>query len=373
MLSAANCVKALAILACVAFCASAVAGCKKRQNGPAYQVEDLAVGAAHACAVMRDDSLRCWGKNDRGQLADGTHDDRLLPVHIESPGHVSQIFAGADTTCVLLDEGARVRCWGGREGLAAAADHLHDVTELALGPTFACALLKSADVMCWLSSHGGPEPKRQENLPPILALAAGREHVCAIVREDGSVRCWGKNESGQLGDGSTTERTQPTSVPNLRGVIHIAAGDAHTCATLLDRTVSCWGKNDHGQVGDGTLVDRHEPTRVAGLESVRATAAGDAHTCARLYDGSVRCWGSNDAGQQNNGTHEQRNTPGMISGLFDVQQLGLGAGTVCVRLAGAGALVGPAKPAVRCWGKNDSGQAGDGSRSERPVPVTVRW
>jgi len=363
---------AVAVLS-VALVSGAAAGCKKRQKGPGFQADDLALGAAHACALMKDGSVRCWGKNDAGQLGDKARENRARPVLLEAPSHASELFAGGAATCATLDDGANVSCWGGADSLVAAANALHDVAQLAIAPTFACARFKAGTVSCWGSSPaaasaGDPASERAPapipNLDAVHAIAVGEHHACAVLKEDGSVRCWGKNESGQLGDGTTVDREVPTAVPNLRGVIQIAAGGAHTCVTLIDRTASCWGENRFGQLGDGTRIDRHAPTPVSRLEAVRAVALGDGHSCARLYDGTLRCWGKNDAGQQNDGTHTDREVPGMISGLFDVQQLALGNGTVCARLADG---------AVRCWGRNEYGQAGDGTREERPVPVTVRW
>ncbi|WP_394821337.1 RCC1 domain-containing protein [Pendulispora albinea] len=342
----------LAVAACL------LGSCKKRQKGPAFQADDIAVGGAHACAVMKEGFLRCWGRNDLGQLGDGTRANRLRPVRLESPTRVTQVAAGGSTTCATLEDGAAITCWGELAGDTAS---LHDVAEIAIGPHQACARSKAGKVACW---GAGRAPVPVDDLDEVHSIAVGGEHVCAILKEDGSVRCWGKNDLGQLGDGTTMDRPKPVAVSGVRGAIQIATGAAHTCITTLDRTASCWGSNRYGQLGDGTRTDRPSPVPVDRLDAVRAVALGDGHTCARLYDGTLRCWGQNDSGQQNDGTHTDREVPGMISGLFDVQQLALGNGTVCARLADG---------AVRCWGRNEYGQAGDGTHEERPVPVTVRW
>ena len=135
-----------------------------------------------------------------------------------------------------------------------------------------------------------------------VAITAGDYHTCAIL-DDGSVSCWGYNSYGQLGDGTTTQRTTPTQTSSLgtdRTAVAITAGDYHTCAILDDGSVSCWGYNDYGQLGDGTTTDRNTPTQTSSLGTDRtavAISAGRYHTCAILDDGSVSCWGYNNYGQ----------------------------------------------------------------------------
>ena len=142
-------------------------------------------------------------------------------------------------------------------------------------------------------------------------------HTCAIL-DDGSVSCWGQNNFGQLGDGTTTDRNAPTQISSLgtdRTAVAITAGDFHTCAILDDGSVSCWGSNNYGQIGDGTTTDRNTPTPTSSLGTDRtavAITAGGLHTCAILDDGSVSCWGSNWDGQLGDGTTTDRTTPTAI-------------------------------------------------------------
>jgi hypothetical protein len=150
------------------------------------------------------------------------------------------------------------------------------------------------------------------------ALAGGADHTCAIL-DDGSVRCWGYNSNGQLGDGTNTDRNTPTALsswPSGRTAVAITAGSYHTCAILDDGSVRCWGSNSDGQLGDGTTTDRNTPTTLSGWPSGRtavAISAGYYHTCAILDDGSVRCWGYNSDGQLGDGTTTSRNTPTALS------------------------------------------------------------
>jgi hypothetical protein len=129
-----------------------------------------------------------------------------------------------------------------------------------------------------------------------VAIAAGADHTCALLM-DGTAQCWGRNDFGQLGDGSTTDRLTPVSVSGLSNAVAIAAGETHTCALLSDGTAQCWGDNGYGQLGDGSTTDSATPVAVSSLGDAVAIAAGWKHSCALLGDGTARCWGLNDYAQ----------------------------------------------------------------------------
>src|SRR5581483_5454341 len=204
----------------------------------------------------------------------------------------------------------------------------------------------------------------------------GESHSLAVTT-DGSVWAWGGNGSGQLGDGTTTDRATPARVGGLERVTPVAAGGgpygSHSLALDADGTVWAWGDNSHGELGDGTTTSHPTPTRVAGLGRVTAIAAGDAHSLALLDDGSVWAWGNNDAGQLGDATTDARPRPVQVRGLERVTAIAAGT-YFSLALTNDGS--------VWAWGANGSGQLGHDTSTSCPgflkdtpcsvVPVPVR-
>jgi alpha-tubulin suppressor-like RCC1 family protein len=310
-------------------------------NGLATGVQAIATGDVHTCALTAGGGVKCWGSNAYGQLGDGTTDAQLAPIDVTGLiSDVQAITAGGSHTCALTTAGG-VKCWG----------------DLATTPQDVPGLT------------GG-----------VSAIAAGFAHTCAIV--GGGVQCWGANDTGQLGNGTTTSSATPVDVTGLSsGVKAIAAGGApvdrftsggHTCAVTTGGGVQCWGWNDAGQLGDDTNMNRLTPVNVTGLGSgVQDVTAGDKHTCAITGDiaagtSGLRCWGDNRYGQLGVGTTEPYATPVQVGGFTSgVQTADAGSAHTCAVTAGGG---------LKCWGRNASGQVGNftiGAQSLLPVNVLV--
>ncbi|MBV7333689.1 cadherin-like domain-containing protein [Chloroflexi bacterium TSY] len=197
-----------------------------------------------------------------------------------------------------------------------------------------------------------------------LATGQGDDHTC-VVTSAGGLKCWGDNNDGEVGIGTTTDILTPVDVVGLSsGVAAVALGEDHTCAITTTGGLKCWGENGLGQVGNGVFADSLTPVDVVGLTSeVAAVFAGFAHSCAVTNAGAVKCWGGNEFGELGDGTMTNSNIPvdmlGLTSGGTAVAS---GRGHICV-LTSAGGL--------QCLGDNDKGQLGDGSTQQTSVPVDV--
>ncbi|HLH23916.1 MAG TPA: hypothetical protein VK066_15440 [Chloroflexota bacterium] len=254
---------------------------------------------------------------------------------------------------------------------------LENVTFVAAGGDHSLAVTADGTVWAWGSNSSGQlgdgttidrsAPVRVNgliNVPGgVEAVAAGLQYSLAL-KNDGTVWAWGTNEVGQLGNGTTDNQTAPVQVSGLTGVAAIVAGTSHALALKNDGTVWAWGANDMGQLGDSTNINRSTPVQVTGgMAGVRAIAAGLVHSLAAKNDGTVWAWGGNDAGQLGDGTTTSHSTPVQVGGGL-VNAVSLAAGSyhsLAVRNDGT----------VWAWGSNDMGQLGDGTTASRRTPVQV--
>jgi alpha-tubulin suppressor-like RCC1 family protein len=289
---------------------------------------------------------------------------------------ISALSVGERHGCALLSVG-RVECWGGNDrgqlGNGSTAEALASpvavsgaagVRALAAGNLHTCSLGAGATLRCWGDDQFGQ--LGDGSMRDATAIAARGQHTCAIAR-DGSVACWGGNDYGQLGDATTRLSPAPVVVATLAGVTALAAGDGHTCAVRTGGRVSCWGWNQYGQLGDGSTRDSPRPVD-AGTDGVTAVAAAR-HTCAVRRDGSVVCWGWNAYGQLGDGSTDDAARPVTVAGVREAIAIAVGAAHSCALVRDGSVL---------CWGDNYYGQLGRGtsgaadpSRPPPPAPVAV--
>jgi hypothetical protein len=355
-------------------------------------------GGDHFCVLTGVGGLKCWGLNFFGELGDGTNTDRSIPTDVSGlNAGVTDVSAGGQTTCAVVGGGAK--CWGGN-GDGAVGDGTTEqrlspvdvsglttgVSRVSVGYVHSCALTTVGGVLCWGENQHGElgDGTTTDRLTPVsvtgltsgvAAIATGldhshHDHTCALTTV-GGVKCWGDNQFGELGDGTTTDRSTPVDVSgatsNVRGIF---AGGTATCAVTTTGGASCWGHNDAGQIGDGTTTDRHTPVAVAGLTSGVSTMAlsqssagegiGGSHTCA-VVSGAVKCWGNNANGQMGDGTAGGNQ-------LTPVDVTGLGSGAVGVGLNFWGGCSVSDAGGVKCWG---IASVGDGTSIPRLTPVDV--
>jgi alpha-tubulin suppressor-like RCC1 family protein len=301
----------------------------------------IALGFVHGCALTKEGGVACWGVSTRGALGDGT----LRDPSGGGGGGGRRFCTGEHERCVPTP----------------IAD-LRDVAQVVAASSHSCARLTKGTVVCWGQNESGqlgdgtttarPKPTAVSGLTDAVEVAVGGTHSCAR-RKDGSVSCWGSNGAGELGDGTGQDHAAPKPVTNMRDVVQIACGKTRSCARLADGTVSCWG----GGV--------QKPAVVPNLSGVVDLVLGGRHACARTKDGAAMCWGDNENGQLGDGTTERRATPVRVNAITGATQLALGDAHTCAAVAKGGE--------TRCWGRNGSHQLGDGTVVARHDPTQTEY
>jgi alpha-tubulin suppressor-like RCC1 family protein len=355
-----------------------------RGSHPAPEVVSLAAAEARTCAITREGEVYCWGLSNRAELAGPSKDakrtwnarDKADSAYFEHPvalpiSGAKKLALGGEHSCALLEDGT-VKCWGiggycelgTRTQKPGIASGLSGVVDLAAGGHYTCAIDAKKTVKCWgtieLYTDCIRAPTAVGSLADATEVAVGSRHAC-VRRGDGSVWCWGRNEEGTLGRGDMkfALSMDPVEVRGLRAK-SIAAYRKVTCAIDLGGRVQCWGS------GGGMPRKSAVPIDV-GVANAKSVAVGEEAACAVLDDGSVRCWGDNRAGQLGDGTTKERTGSVVVRDSRGIAQVVLGGGWFTTY----GCSLGDGK--VSCWGGNDWGQLGDGTKSPRSAPAAVRW
>ena len=416
---------ALALLAAVTVSTAstpAAADGNEAPNAP-FAARAITGGSEHTCAILPSGRVKCWGQNLDGQLGQDSNGDvgdqpgelaALPAVNLGVGRTATAISAGIQHTCALLDDGT-VKCWGnggagrlGQGNTATLGDQPGEMAALApvdLGPgrtataitaggAHTCAVLDDGSVKCWGSNASGRLGQdNTENvgdqagelaaLAPVdlgpgrtaTAVSASFAHTCALL-DDGTVKCWGSGNSGQLGNDATGNvgdqagdmaALAPVNLGVGRTATAVSAGPQHSCALLDDGTVKCWGSGADGRLGQGsttTLGD--QPGEMAALAPVTLGAdavgvsAGSGHTCALLVGGSVKCWGAGRMLGQDT-IANIGDQAGEMAALVPVNLGGSAAGLAtgyfhsCVRFGDA---------SVKCWGNGGDGRLGQGNTTD---------
>ena len=243
----------------------------------------LATGLEHSCALHQNGSISCWGANWDGQLGNNTEEPSSVPVAVIGIEDATAISTGGGHSCAIHQNGT-ISCWG-----------RNDYGQLG-------------------NNTGGTEydrssaPVAVEGIEDATAISTGGGHSCAI-HQNGNISCWGNNYYGQLGNGTGAigdKSLVPVRVNGVSDAVAISAGGVHSCALLQNGNISCWGRNDYGQLGNGTGGTEYDrssvPVAVEGIEDATAISAGGGHSCAIHQNGKISCWGNNHFGQLGNNT-----------------------------------------------------------------------
>lgn len=356
-------------------------------GGVTLRASKISAGSLHSCAITDTGGLKCWGSNAYGQLGDGTVTNRLSPVDVVGmTSGIVAVSAGDGHTCAITSTGA-AKCWGynaqGQLGNYTTSQSNtpsqvfslgSGVAQISAGYAHTCAVTSSGAVKCWgfgIYGQLGNGSTANSNVPVdvstlgsnVATIAAGFYHVCARTT-DGAVKCWGYNDYGQLGNNSRTNSSTPVSPVGLSGVTELAVGSDHSCV-VASGLVKCWGRNVYGQLGDNSTTNRLTPIEVQSLGSeVVQLTAGSHFSCANLTSGIAKCWGDNQYGQLGDGTSTNRWLPVTVQGVGDsIEAIDGGNLHTCAKTSGG---------AVKCWGRNAEGQLGNNSTSNAVLtPSTV--
>ena len=250
----------------------------------------VSAGYGHTCGVTTAGGAYCWGINYWGQLGDGDTTRRTSPIAVGGGLTFATVSAAYFHTCGITIAGAAY-CWG-VNGTGQLGNGTTTAPQTCLGAP--CSMSPAAVV-------GGLT---------FATVSAGVYHTCAITTS-GAAYCWGYNGGGALGDGTwaDTKQTSPVAVVGGLTFAAVSAGSFHTCGVTTAGAAYCWGDNDNGQLGDGTTTPRAGPVAVLGGLTFVAVGAGDAHTCGITTAGAAYCWGFNGNGQLGDGTTTDQLSP----------------------------------------------------------------
>ncbi len=290
-------------------------------------------GYFHTCGLTPAGRAYCWGGNTWGTLGDGSTTASNRPVAVSGGPRFKAIESGSGHTCGVTDSG-QVYCWGLNDEGQAGDD--------------------------WVN-RAIVEPHLLPGNQFWVEVSAGHDHSCALTNE-GAAWCWGDNVTGHLGSGDTFNRSfQPVRVASPVSFTTVVAGYYQSCALADSGRMYCWGRNDQGQIGDGTNQNRFTPVAVAGDLRFRALGGGDAFMCGITTDGSTWCWGSNRTGELGEPTLPSQTAPVEVEGLPELRKIYGAGGAFTLRSAEAfGCGLTPSGEAW-CWGGSIRGGLWEGA------------
>ncbi|MEY4615249.1 MAG: hypothetical protein RJB66_209 [Pseudomonadota bacterium] len=351
-------------------------------SGTSYS--QISAGGSHTCGITTDDSLKCWGWNGESQLGDGSTNVQIsAPSPIDSGTSYAKVFAKSIHTCGITT-GGTLKCWGrntsGQLGdptinstnTPLTIDTSNSYAQIAAGFSHTCGITTGGTLRCWGDNSWGQvghqSPGTKIDLPTIIdggktysQITADNQHTCGLTT-GGTLKCWGSNDLGQLGDDHPSMSLTPRVIQNEVNTSQLSATQNRTCRIVSDSKIRCSGVNDRGQLGDGTLIDRHYFSDLITTDAYSKIHTGRYHTCAITTGGALKCWGWNGIGQLGDGTTTNKTTPITIDSGTSYNQISVGGSHTCGITSGG---------ALKCWGLNNSGQVGDGTTTNKTSPTTI--
>ncbi|WP_088286682.1 fibronectin type III domain-containing protein [Kineosporia sp. A_224] len=407
----------------------------------------VSVGQNHVCARKTDSTLWCWGSGGSGRLGNGGTSNLSSPVQVTAGTTYSTVSAGYDSTCAVRASDAAMRCWGnglyGALGNGGTADSTTPAvvsgalswSTVSVGDHYACGVTTAGALYCWgYNGYGNlgdgtttdrTTPVRESTSAATWATAAlspasssapalmtWQNHTCAL-RTTGALYCWGYNGSGQLGDGTTTQRLSPVQAGASTAWRSVSGGFSATCGLRSDQavwcfgddgsaqlgtyynnsagaptpllapatgftaggtgyhggcgvrsdgTLWCWGHGTYGQPGDGTTTTRYAPVQAGAASTWRSISAGTYTVCAVRTDDSLWCWGST--------TFDQTGVSG-ATGTITTPTAGPAGSWTSVSVGETHTCGIKTAGTLWCWGDNGLGTVGDGTTTDRTTPVQV--
>lgn len=337
----------------------------------------LSAGGMTTCEVREDATAWCWGRNDWGQIGDGTRDLRTSATQVQGAGW-RQVDTGGSSTCGVRTDGT-LWCWGlnkfgqlgGRDRKTVSTPRQvgtrTDWTSVSSSWTHACATATDGSLWCWGQNLRGQlgtgkvfaasnKPMRVAGGLTWSSVTAGGWHTCGIAT-NGAGYCWGDNMLGQVGDGTVVRRPAPTPIAGGRSFSQLSANFGRTCGVTTGREAYCWGENSYGELGNGNRLDSLVPVAVIGGAVWTSIAVANTSTCATSTQRRVFCWGDNRYGQL-----------GPASTGLSMSASPADAGLVADQMGTAGWLHQCAV-GVSCWGGNELGQLGIGAVTPPGMPA----
>lgn len=362
-------------------------------SGTKLLARSVAAGEESTCALLFDGTVKCWGQNHGGQLGDGTEKDSNVPVPVSGITSAVAVSAGRGHGCAVLADGT-IQCWGScclgngtceTESLVpVSVAGITNAVAVACGNgafcSHDCALLSDGTIKCWgYNTHGalGDGTVTDSELPVMVsgitnavAVTVGGQSNSGALLSDGTVLQWGLFGSGNLASPFPTQSLIPVAAAGIAGATSLATGAGHSCALFADGTVRCWGGTSGGCLSNGVCqehatpyesIDSTEALEVSGLTGATAISGGPYYTCV-LVANAVQCWGEDNGDRFGTIALTNSRVPVPVPGTENAAGVSVGLNHVCAMLHDG---------TVLCWGSNSRGQLGNGTRTNSSVPVVV--